>query len=230
MSTILSGCINILFWKNGDENKVREAFLFEIRAVCVAPHNEEMEPKLEDLLRLYLIYRDYCDMLAISPVRWYIKGISSLCSCIPGKPAASDTFPPETEDPHYIFPLFSPTSLPLCHSLSSPSFHFMFAKTPQASQHKASERPQNLWYLKQRAWCQRSCQIGRTVIQGRNIILNQTKWINNRGCRHTFILAVHVRRGLSEQPKWLVCWQNCLVSVAQAFTVWCNSSGDLVLY
>lgn len=87
----------------------------------------------------------------------------------------------------------------------------------------------NLWYLKQRALCQRSCRIGKTVIQGRNIILNQTKWINNRGCRHTFILAVHVHGGLVYQPKWLVCWQNCLVSVAQPFTVWYNSRSDPVL-
>lgn len=130
-----------------------------------------------------------------------------------GKPGKGSSFPdscaflPETEEPHYIFSFFIPHYLPLSGSRSLSSFCCMFSETPQTGSHKAA----NLWYLKQRARCQSACRIGgeKTVIQWRNIIQNQTKWINNRGCRHTFILVVHVHGGLVYQPKWLVCWQSC---------------------
>lgn len=118
-------------------------------------------------------------------------------------------------------PFHSPPSCPYLHFSSSS----MFGWNSPDGLTRSNDSPQ-VYDILNRG---RRARWGKAVIRGKNTIPNQTKWINNRGCRHTFILAVHVHRELVYQPMWSACWHRRLASAAHTLTVWYNSGSDLVL-
>lgn len=121
-----------------------------------------------------------------------------------------------SEEPHHTASFQSPPSWPYLHFSSSSSPSSMFGWNSPAGPTRSSDRPQIFDILNRG----RRASLGKAVIWGRNTIPNQTKWINNRGCRHTFILAVHIHRELVYQPMWSACWHRRLGTAAQTLTVW----------
>lgn len=107
-----------------------------------------------------------------------------------------------TEEPCRTASFQSPSSCPYLHFSSCCSSSSMFGWNSLDGPTRSSDRPQ-IFDILNRGHRARS---GKAVIRGRNTAPNQTKWINNRGCRHTFILAVHVHRELVYQPMWSACW------------------------